>query len=105
MMMALESIPSALGPIFTGIQQTPAKTTHTPSNLPELPVNEEFSLDGMYTRMVGAKFFTTKQHFHCHASNLIPNDDKPNRNVKLSSDMFHVGETLLYMNAGQNLYV
>ena len=55
--------------------------------------------------MVGAKVFTTKQHCHCHASNLIPNDDEPKRNVKLSSDMFHVGETLLYTNVGQTSYV
>ena len=55
--------------------------------------------------MVGKKVFTTKQHCHCHASNLIPNDDDPKKNVKLSSDMFHIGETLLYTNAGQNLYV
>ena len=55
--------------------------------------------------MVGAKFFTTKQDCHCHDSNLIPNDDDPKRNVKLSSDMFHVGETLIYTNSGQTLYV
>ena len=79
--------------------------THPPSNLPELPVKEGFSLAGMYTRMVGAKFFTTKQHFHCHASNLIPNDDETKRNVELSSDMFHVGETLLYTNVGKTSYV
>ena len=59
----------------------------------------------MYTRMVGAKVFTTKQHCHCHASNLILNDDEPKRNVEISSDMFHVGETLLYTNAGQTLYI
>ena len=55
--------------------------------------------------MVGAKVFTTKQHCHCHASNLIPNDDEPKRNVELSSDMFHVGKTLLYTNVGLTLYV
>ena len=55
--------------------------------------------------MVGAKVFTTKQHCNFHASNLIPNDDEPKRNVELSSDMFHFGETLIYTNAGQNLYV
>ena len=55
--------------------------------------------------MVGTKVFTTKQHCHCHASNLIPNDDESKRNVELSSDMFHVGETLLYTNAGKTLYV
>ena len=66
--------------------------THPPSNL-------------MYTQMVGANVFTTKQHCHCHALNLIPNDDEPKRNVEFSSDMFHVGETLLYTNAGQTLYV
>ena len=71
------------------------KITHPPSNLPELPVNEGFSLDGMYTQMVGAKVFTTKQH----------NDDEPKRNVKLSSDMFHVGKMLLYTNVGLTLYV
>ena len=59
----------------------------------------------MYTRMVGTKVFTTKQHFHCNASNLIPNDDEPKRNVELSSDMFHVGETLLYTNSGKTSYV
>ena len=55
--------------------------------------------------MVGAKVFTTKQHCHCHDSNLIPNDDDPKRNVGLSSDRFHVGETILYINAGQTLYI
>ena len=40
------------------------KITHPPSNLPELPVNEGFSLAGMYTQMVGTKVFTTKQHCH-----------------------------------------
>ena len=55
--------------------------------------------------MVGAKVFTIKQHYHCHASNLIPNDDEPKINVKLSSDMFHIGETLLYTNVGQTSYV
>ena len=55
--------------------------------------------------MVCAKVFTTKQHYHCHASNLIPNDDEPKTNVELSSDMFHVGETLIYKNAGQTSYV
>ena len=46
-----------------------------------------------------------EQHCHFHASNLIPNYDDPKRNVKLSSDMFHVGETLPYTNAGQTSYV
>ena len=78
---------------------------HPPSNLPKLLVNEGLSLAGMYTQMVGAKVFTTKLHCHCHALNLIPNDDEPKRNVEFSSDMFHVGETLLYTNAGQTLYV
>ena len=76
------------------------KITHPPSNFPDLPANEIFSLVGIYTQMVGAKVFTTKQHCHCHASNLIPNDDEPKTNVKLSSDMFHVGKTLPYTNAG-----
>ena len=79
--------------------------THPPSNLTEMPVNEGFSLARMYTQMVGAKVFTTKQHCHFHASTLIPNDDDPKRNVELSFDMFHVGETLIYTNAGQTLYV
>ena len=79
--------------------------THPPSNLPEFPVNEGFSLSGIYTQMVGAKVFTPKQHCHFHASNLIPNNDEPKINVELSYDMFHVGETLLYTNAGQTLYV
>ena len=55
--------------------------------------------------MVGANVFTTKQHCHCHASNLIPNDDDPKRNVELSSDMFGVGKTILYTNTGHILYV
>ena len=54
--------------------------------------------------MVGTKVFTTEQHCHFHASNLIPNYDDPKRNVKLSSDMFHVGKTILYTNAGQTSY-
>ena len=79
--------------------------THPPSNLPELPVNEGFSLARIYTRMIGTKVFTTKKHCHYHASDLIPNDDEPKINVKHSSDMFHVGKTLLYANAGQTSYV
>ena len=55
--------------------------------------------------MVGTKVFTTRQLCHCHASNLIPNDDQPKRNVELISDMFHIGKTLLYTYAGQILYV
>ena len=55
--------------------------------------------------MVGANIFTTKQHCHCRASNLILNDDDPKRNVELSSDMFHVGKTLCYTNAWKHLYV
>ena len=55
--------------------------------------------------MFGAKFFTTKQHCHCHTSNLIPNDDETKKIVELSSNMFHVGETLLYTNVGQTQYI
>ena len=79
--------------------------THPPSNLTELPVNEGFLLAGMYTQMVGAEVFTTKKHCHCHASNWIPNDDDPKRNVELISNILHVGGMLLYTNAGQILYV
>ena len=51
--------------------------THPQSNFLELPFIEGFSLAGIYTQMVGAKVFTSKQHCHFHASNLISNDENP----------------------------
>ena len=59
----------------------------------------------MFSKLVGTKVFTTKQFSHFHASTLLPEDDGLKIQSKLSSDMFHVGETLLYSNAGRKTYV
>ena len=42
---------------------------------------------------------------HCHDSTLLPEDDGLKSQAKLSADMFHVGETLLYSNSGHTTYV
>ncbi len=79
---------------------------HPKSNLPELPINEGFSFSSLYSTTVGRVFSTTKHHCHCHASQLIPDtsEQRPNPLLELSDDMFHVGETLLYTNAGHTVY-
>jgi hypothetical protein len=79
---------------------------HPPSNLPELPINEGFNFAGLYSRAVRMVVRTDKQHCHCHLSHLIPDDSqgvKPP--IDLSSDMIHVGETLLYTKDGHTTYV
>ena len=85
---------------------------HPTSNLPELPINEGFTLASLFSKMVGTKVCLAKQHCHCHNVHLIPDDNEPhldNRGpappLELSDEMFHVGETLLYLNAGQTAYV
>ena len=55
--------------------------------------------------MVASKVCLTKQHCHCHNSHLIPDDNDPVTSIELSEEMFHVGETLLYSNAGHTTYV
>ena len=55
--------------------------------------------------MVGMKVCLTKQHCHCHNVHLIPDDREPVPSLELSDQMFHVGETLLYINSGQTAYV
>ena len=62
--------------------------------------------------MVGMKACLTKQHCHCHNVHLIPDDHEPNFDnrepappLELSNEMFHIGETLLYLNAGHTAYV
>jgi len=78
---------------------------HPAFNLPEIRLNEGFSLGGLYSRCVGFKVNLAKHHCHCHASSLIPDEDDTSKTVDLSSDLFHVGETLLYTNAGHTTYV
>ena len=81
---------------------------HPASNLPELPVNEGWSIFSLYSRIVGTKVVLEKQHCHCHASHLIPDDsvDSPApKPVDLSNDFFHVGETLLFSREGRTVYV
>ena len=68
---------------------------HPASNLPEIRINEGFSLAGLYSRAVGFKVNLTKHHCHCHASALIPDDDDADNSIELSEDLFHVGEALL----------
>ena len=78
---------------------------HPPSNLPELPINEGFLIFSMFSKIVGTKVCTKKQFCHCHASTLLPEDDGLKSQTKLSADMSHVGERLLYSNAGHTIYV
>ena len=82
------------------------RTIHHPSsNLPELPINEGFTIASLFSKMVGIKVCLTKQHCHCHNVHLIPDDQEPATSLELSDQMFHVGETLLYLNAGHTAYV
>ena len=82
------------------------RTIHHPSsNLPELPINEGFTIASLFSKMVGMKVCLTKQHCHCHNVHLIPDDREPVPSLELSDQMFHVGETLLYINSGQTAYV
>ena len=82
------------------------RTIHHPSsNLPELPINEGFTIASLFSKMVGMKVCLTKQHCHCHNVHLIPDDQEPATSLELSDQMFHVGETLLYLNAGHTSYV
>ena len=63
---------------------------------------------GLFSKVVGTKVCLAKQHCHCHASHLISDhdvDETPLTSLNLSDDMFHVGETLLYTNAGHTTYV
>ena len=79
---------------------------HPASNLPEMPVNEGWSCFNLFSKLVGTKVCLEKQHSHCHA-NLVENDeeDTPAPNiVDLSDEIFHVGETLLYLKEGRATY-
>ena len=78
---------------------------HSPSNLPELRINEGFTLSGLYSKAVSFKVNLTKKHCHCHASTLIPDDEENLHTVDIDSDLFHIGETLLYSNSGHTTYV
>ena len=77
---------------------------HPSSNLLELPINEGFLMDSMFSKPVETKVCTTKRFFHCHASTLLTEDNGLKSQAKLSADMFHVGETLLYSNAVHTTY-
>ena len=81
---------------------------HPSSQLPELPINEGFSLVCLFAKIVGTKVCLAKQHCQCHALHLVSDhdiDETPLTPLNLSDDMFHVGETLLYTNAGHTTYV
>ena len=78
---------------------------HPMSNLPELPINEGFSLMANFSRLFSRKVRLEKTHCHCHSSQLIPSVGDTKSKLELSDDMFHVGETLLYTNAGHTTYV
>ena len=62
-------------------------------------------MTGLYSKAVSFKVSLPKNHCHCHLSNLIPDDEDQNNKVDLDSYLFHVGETLLYSNAGHTTYV
>jgi hypothetical protein len=78
---------------------------HPASNVPELPINEGFSLAARFTNAFATKVCREKTHCHCHLSQQIPEDDSEKQTLELSSNMFHVGETLLYTNEGHTTYV
>ena len=78
---------------------------HSASNLPELRINEGFSISALYSKAVSFKVNLTKKHCHCHASTLIPDEDERTNMVDIDSSIFHVGETLLYTNAGHTTYI
>ena len=59
----------------------------------------------MFSKLFGTKVCTKNQFFHCHASILLPEDDGLKSQAKLSADMSHVSETLLYSNAGHKTHV
>ena len=46
-----------------------------------------------------------KTHCHYHASQLIPEEESSKQTIKLNSDMYHVGETLLSSNVGYTSYI
>ena len=73
-----------------------------------MPVNDGWSRFSLFSNLVGTNVCLAKQHHHCHA-NLIEEEaeDKPapSRLVDLSDDIFHVGETLLYLKEGRTKYV
>ena len=81
------------------------KINYPPSNLLDLSINEGFLMPIMLSKLAGTKVCTTKQFLHCYASTLLPEDDGLKSQTKLSADMFHVVETLLYSNAGHTTYV
>ena len=82
---------------------------HPASNLPELPINEGWSVFSLNSKIVGTKLSLSKQHCHCHSSHLIPDDDDVDepapKSIEVTDDMFHVGETLLYCRNGRTVYV
>ena len=78
---------------------------HPPSNLPELPINEGWDCFTLFSKLFQTKVCTTKEHCHCHLSNLIPDDESAQPVLELSDDIFHVGETLLYSKEGHTVYV
>ena len=59
----------------------------------------------MFSKYFGTKVSTTKRFWHYHASTLLPEDDGLKSQSKLSANIFHVGETLLYSNEGHTTYV
>ena len=58
---------------------------HPASNLPELIVNEGWSIFHIFSKVVGTKVYLGKQFCHCHASHLIPDDS-----VELSQPRTHL---------------
>ena len=81
---------------------------HPASNLLELPVNKGWSLFSLYSKRFDTKVSLDKQHCHCHAYHLTPDDDidsSASKPVELSDDIFHVGETLLFCKEGRIVYV
>ncbi len=86
---------------------------HPTSNLPEMPINEGFSLHSLWTWIVGRRVNTSKLHCHCSALASISDVELSNSTFELSSDtatniaqsLFHVGETLVYSSNGWTSYV
>ncbi len=48
---------------------------HPASNLPEMPINDGFSLSALWTRIVSRRVDCVKHHCHCTTASTIPDKD------------------------------
>ena len=83
---------------------------HPSSNLPEMCINDGFRLSALCSRIVGQQVDLCKHHCHCAAASSFPNKDGSavipmvTQEEEFATEMFHIGETLLYLNAGHTIF-